>query len=45
MKAFLSSLIVAAVISTGAYFVLNDDMQRTAEQAYTSPNARVGDGH
>lgn len=45
MKAFLSSLAVAAIISVGAYLVLNDDMQRTAQQAYSTSSTRVGAGH
>lgn len=45
MKAFLSSLAVAAIISIGAYLVLNDEVQRTAQQAYSTSSTRVGTSH
>jgi hypothetical protein len=45
MKAFLSAVIVSAVIAVGAAYVLNTKQQSSA-QAFATSGARVGDpGH
>jgi hypothetical protein len=45
MKAFLSAVIVAVVLSAGAAYVLNTQ-QKSAAQAFATSGARVGDpGH
>jgi len=45
MKAFVSAVIVAVVLATGAAYVLNTQQQSSA-QAFATSGARVGDpGH
>ena len=45
MKAFVSAVIVAAILSAGAAYVLGTQ-QKTAAQAFATSGARVGDpGH
>ncbi len=45
MKAFLSAVIVAVILSAGAAYVLNTKQQSSA-QAFSTSGARVGDpGH
>ena len=45
MKAFISAVIVAVVVAVGAAFVL-DSQQKTADKAFATSGARVGDpGH
>ena len=45
MKAFISAVIVAVVVAVGAAFVLNTQ-QKTADKAFATSGARVGDpGH
>jgi hypothetical protein len=45
MKAFLSAVIVSAVLAVGAAYVLNTKQQSSA-QAFATSGARVGDpGH
>ena len=44
MKAFLSSLVAAAVIAVGAMYTLDTSLQRQSDQAYTSSTgARMPD--
>lgn len=43
MKAFLSSLAVGLIIAVGAAYVLNDNFQVSADSAFTTEGARVGD--
>jgi Flp pilus assembly pilin Flp len=45
MKAIIAAVIAMAVISTGSYAVLNQSLQRTADQAYATSGARVTPGH
>ena len=42
MKAFVSAVIVAVVLATGAAYVLNTQQQSSA-QAFATSGARVGD--
>ncbi len=45
MKAFISAVIVAVALAVGAAFVLNTQ-QQTADKAFATSGARVGDpGH
>jgi hypothetical protein len=45
MKAFLSAVIVAVVLSVGAAYVLNTQ-QKSSAQAFATSGSRVGDpGH
>lgn len=45
MKAFISAVIVAVVFAVGAAMVL-DTQQQTADKAFATSGARVGDpGH
>lgn len=45
MKAFIAALIAIAVISAGAYTVLDKQMQMSAEQAFATSGARVSPHH
>lgn len=46
MKAFLSAVVVALVLSIGAAYVLDGSFQRLSADANTSKGVRVGDpGH
>lgn len=42
MNAFMLSVIAAAGIATGAFFMLNNEWQKPAYEAYTTGGARVG---
>lgn len=42
MNAFLLSVIAAAGIATGAFFLLNNEWQKPAYEAYATGAARVG---
>jgi hypothetical protein len=45
MKAFISAVIVAVIVAVGAAFVL-DSQQKTADKAFATSGARVGNpGH
>lgn len=41
MKAFLASLVVAVAVAFGAHYVLNDQFQASAPQAFTTEGARI----
>ncbi|WP_272874730.1 hypothetical protein [Roseomonas marmotae] len=41
MKAFLSGVVAAVVLALLAAWVLDDNLQRTAEQAYVTSGARL----
>ena len=43
MKAFLSAVVVAIVVSVGAAYVLDDNFQRASSDANTSDGVRLGD--
>lgn len=43
MKAFLASVIFAAILAAGAAFVLNGNFQTPSSSAFATEGARVGD--
>jgi hypothetical protein len=43
MKAFLSAVVVAIVVSVGAAYVLDGNFQRASFEANTSDGVRLGD--
>lgn len=45
MKSFIAALIVMVAVAAGASTILNSSFQKTADKAYATGGARVGDGH
>lgn len=43
MKAFLASVIFAAILAIGAAMVLNENFQTSTSAAFVTEGARVGD--
>ena len=44
MKAFVVGAVLAVLLAVGASFVLEGYFSREADQAFSSPSARVGPG-
>ena len=45
MKSFVLALLAMIVVAVAASVVLNSTYQRTADQAYTTSGARLGEAH